>query len=168
MAASEKENLSSSQKYSKLTAKLRKGVPPTTNPLSFYWRVGRSASKYGKPLYGEGFILGFALDIGMDKTLIYSCMKLSEFWPKRADLKDLIKKGVRWTHIRSLVHSKLTADDRERLVNYIEKDEPSAREVKAKTRELLQAKKRRAATSRGTQSRSATSRRTRRRSQGVQ
>ena len=152
-----KDKLSPREKYKKLTKKLRKGVPPTTNPLDFYWRVGRSAERLGEPSYGEALIDGFAQDIGMDKALVYGCMKLYVLWPKTADLKDLIKKGVKWTHIRSLVHSKLTPNDRENLVDYIEKKEPSARKVKAKTRELLQAKKRRATTSRGTQSRSATS-----------
>jgi len=162
MTTAGKDKLSPREKYRKLTEKLRKGVPPTTNPLDFYWRVGRSADRLGEPSYGEALIDGFAQDIGMGKTLVYGCMKLYAFWPKAADLKDLITKGVKWTHIRSLVHRKLTPDDRESLVDYIEKEEPSAREVKAKTRELLRAKEQRAASSRGTQSLSAVGRLTRR------
>ena len=128
-------------KYNHLVATSRKRLPPKTNPLRPYWDLGDALLKYWKPAYGTVLIRKMAADIGMHHAVLYTCMKFRKLWPTREDDKRLIEKGVLWTHIRVLTHSKLSATDRRKLVDHIEKKQPTVQELKERVRKLVAKKK---------------------------
>ena len=67
-------------------------------------------------------------------------MKFRKLWPTRNNLKELTEKGVLWTHVRALVHSRLSDRDREKLVGWIEKKGPTVKVLKQKVRKLVAVK----------------------------
>ena len=118
----------------KMARELRRLVPAKTNPLGFYWKVGRVFGRQCKPEYGERSIAKFARAAGLNLTIVYQSIRFYRLWPKNKDVRSLTKKGVTWTHIRILVRGDLTDDDRRKLIDDLVKQKLSVRQLKARVR----------------------------------
>jgi len=72
--------------------------------------------------------------LGCHVSRLHLCRQFFELWPTKKDLRRLIKRGLLWSHVRTLMSHDLTPAKRERLERYVERQKPSVRELQEKVR----------------------------------
>ena len=136
-----KGRLLSDKEYQQLIKTLSKGIRLRKRKLKWCWETGRSLNELGKPPRGEALVQKIAKDMGTTHATLYNCKRFHTCWPTEAELEELLKKNVLWSHILSLVNSWLTDDERRRLLKQIEKKHLTGKQLSNKVRAKVRAKK---------------------------
>ena len=130
--------VTSRSRWKKLVADVMK-LRPKQEPESLrtYWAIGNKAMKLD-PVYGDRQIRQLAEAVGWGHVMVYACLRFRTLWPEKADLERVEGRGLLFSHIKELSHSRLTPKQRERLERFVEKERPSIRAFRARVRELIE------------------------------
>ena len=127
----------SNSRWKKLVADVMKLRPKQEpQPLRTYWAIGGKAMKLD-PVYGSSQIRKLAEEVGWGHVMLYACLRFRKLWPKKADLERVEGRGLLFSHVKELSHSKLTLKQREKLERFVEKNRPSVRALREKVRKLI-------------------------------
>ena len=122
--------------YRELLDGLRKNLPGKASELQSYWSMGDLLHEIGQPRYGSSLFHKLASAVGVDAVTLYDSRRFRAIWPEEDAPGELEKKGVLWTQMRCILHSKLNEDERRELVKYVQKDKPTVKELKARVRAM--------------------------------
>ena len=126
----------SNSRWKKLVADVMKLRPKQEpQPLRTYWAIGDKATKLD-PAYGDRQIRELAGAVGWGHVMVYACLRFRKLWPEKADLERVEERGLLFSHVKELSHSRLTQKQRERLERFVEKERPSVRALREKVRKL--------------------------------
>ena len=133
--------VTSRSRWEKLVADVVK-LRPKQEPESLrtYWAIGNRAMELDRP-YGNSQIRELAEEVGWGHVMVYACLCFRRLWPEKADLERVEGRGLLFSHVKELSHSRLTPKQRERLERFVEKNRPSVRELRVKVRELTKRKR---------------------------